>query len=187
MQDAVRQFETEMTAVLVEQWRGCSWQVAELGARSLVFTVFCGQVDSTVWWQARRSRRVCRPRVSRRARQRERTWSPSLRVSRRARRRERTWSPSPSAEVTSRSAAACACVCVIMKSIPLPCAYHCTNYDVRKPVNLHVLCYFSHLCTRYTCFTRGLYHKVSVGEKSLCFSPVVVVVWVFDVRLWMTV
>ena len=48
MQDAVRRFETEMTAVLVEQWRGCSWQVAELGARSLVFAVFGGPVDGTV-------------------------------------------------------------------------------------------------------------------------------------------
>ena len=41
----MRQFETKMTAVLVEQWRGCSWQVAELGAWSLVVAVFCGQVD----------------------------------------------------------------------------------------------------------------------------------------------
>ena len=48
MQDAVRRFETEMTAVLVEQWRGCSWQVAELGAWSLVFAVFGGPVDGTV-------------------------------------------------------------------------------------------------------------------------------------------
>jgi hypothetical protein len=31
MQDAVRRLETEMTAVLVEQWRGCSWKVVELG------------------------------------------------------------------------------------------------------------------------------------------------------------
>mgnify|MGYP003336516814 CR=1 FL=1 len=45
MQDAVRRLETEMTAVLVEQWRGCSWQVAELGAWFLVVAVFCGQVD----------------------------------------------------------------------------------------------------------------------------------------------
>lgn len=30
--DAVRRFETEMAALLVEQWRGCSWQVAELGS-----------------------------------------------------------------------------------------------------------------------------------------------------------
>ena len=34
MQEAVRRFETEMTAVLVAQWRGCSWQVAEWGAWS---------------------------------------------------------------------------------------------------------------------------------------------------------
>jgi hypothetical protein len=36
MQDAVRRFESKMTAVLLEQWRGCSWQVTELGACSLV-------------------------------------------------------------------------------------------------------------------------------------------------------
>ena len=48
MQEAVRRLETEMTAVLVEQWRGCSWQVAELGAWFLVFTVFCSEVDGTV-------------------------------------------------------------------------------------------------------------------------------------------
>ena len=40
MQDAVRRFESEMTAVLVEQWRGCSWQIAELGACSLVSAIY---------------------------------------------------------------------------------------------------------------------------------------------------
>jgi hypothetical protein len=33
MQDAVRRFEAKMAAVLNDQWRGCSWEVAELGAR----------------------------------------------------------------------------------------------------------------------------------------------------------
>ena len=44
MQDAVRRFETEMTTVLVEQWRGCSWQVAELGAcsRCVLRSSACG-------------------------------------------------------------------------------------------------------------------------------------------------
>jgi hypothetical protein len=40
MQDAVRRFESEMTAVLVEHWRGCSWQIAELGACSLVSAIY---------------------------------------------------------------------------------------------------------------------------------------------------
>ena len=35
--------------------------------------------------------------------------------------------------------------------------------------------------------TRRLDHKVSVREKSVYVSPVVVVVWVFDVRLWLIV
>ena len=94
MQEALLRFETEMTAVLVAQWRGCSWQVAEWGAWSrcvLSLCVVCGEVDGAARWQARRSRRVCRPKVSLLAR-----------------RRERIWSPSPSAEVTSRS---CARVC----------------------------------------------------------------------------
>ena len=161
MQDAVRQFETEMTAVLVEQWRGCSWQVAELGARSRVPAVFCGQVDDTVWWQARRSRRVCRPRVSRRAR-----------------RRETTWSPSPSAEVTSRS---CARVCYVEIYYHVPtiaqvmmCASLST--DMRSGI-FHT----------YARHTRRLDHKVSVREKSVYVSPVVVVVWVLDVRPRLTV
>jgi hypothetical protein len=33
MQDAVQRFESEMTELLVEQWRGCSWEVVALGAR----------------------------------------------------------------------------------------------------------------------------------------------------------
>ena len=89
MQEAVRRFETEMTAVLVAQWRGCSWQVAEWGAWFLWCcrcVCVCSEVDGAVCWQARRSRRVCRPRAF----GHERTWSPS---------------PSPSAEATSRWAA----------------------------------------------------------------------------------
>jgi hypothetical protein len=62
MQDAVQRFETEMTAVLVEQWRGCSWQVAELGAWSLVFAVFCIQVDVTPFDGRLAARRGCAAR-----------------------------------------------------------------------------------------------------------------------------
>ena len=53
MQDAVRRFETEMTTVLVEQWRGCSWQVAELGAWPLVLVALCFAVKLTVRFDGR--------------------------------------------------------------------------------------------------------------------------------------
>ena len=95
MQEAVRRFETEMTTVLVAQWRGCSWQVAELGAwwSFLCSLCFCAEVDGVVCWQARRPRRVCRPRAFG---------------------HERTWSPSPSAAATSRWAALRVRVCCVL-------------------------------------------------------------------------
>ena len=72
MQEAVRRFEIEMTAVLVAQWRGCSWRVAEWGAWFLCgccrCVCVCGDVDGAGVLAGSSLAEVCRPRSVRAAR-----------------------------------------------------------------------------------------------------------------------
>eukprot|EP01047_Picozoa_sp_COSAG01_P009568 COSAG01_NODE_394_length_17660_cov_5.141954_12_plen_104_part_00 len=68
----MQRFESEMTELLVEQWRGCSWEVVDLGTRG--FQVVCRFCSLTVeWMQIRRLQRVCHQKVS----QCMMIWSPS--------------------------------------------------------------------------------------------------------------
>jgi hypothetical protein len=42
----VQQFESEMTELLVEQWRGCSWEVVDLGARDFLNDMLVMPIDN---------------------------------------------------------------------------------------------------------------------------------------------
>ena len=44
----MQRFESEMTELLVEQWRGCSWEVVDLGARDFLNAVLVVPTDNHV-------------------------------------------------------------------------------------------------------------------------------------------